>query len=323
MSENIKNNDVLFEMHGISIRKDRRYIIIDKPDNQAPSGFVKAGATKLPSAGVNDVFPFGYNTESETWDTGFYAQSACYRNLPQDQRELLAKTRTENILKPFVESKGYSDMTMFSQNNNTFWDNYMIRVGRKDVFDTTIPQHVMDLYGALLTRHICPEDKKNHPDFKQAAYIVVDVEKNVQLEHQIVNKTYEAREFLSELQNQNPKAAVAVLTYVGTKLGDNADATTIRMTFENKIAGDLNKVESFLEVAKKYNSEPGFEDIVHIYHALSDRTKAAKNVARQKTGMLTFQGIEIGPDLKTAARNIAIQHDLEEIKDKILMPDAD
>ena len=78
--------EVLIEINGLVIKTNSVYKVTNKPDSQAPSGFIKEGTTKLPSAGIGNTVPVRYEITNHAkgtgvFDTGLYVESPCYATL--------------------------------------------------------------------------------------------------------------------------------------------------------------------------------------------------------------------------------------------------
>ena len=94
--------DTLFKINDFEVKKDSIYVVKDKRDMDAPSGFIRAGVSKLPSKGVGDTFQVRYVSRdggrTGTWDTGFYEFSHCYKTQDKDSVKPLITSLKKNIL---------------------------------------------------------------------------------------------------------------------------------------------------------------------------------------------------------------------------------
>lgn len=313
---------LLFQLYGFEVHQNSVYVIKDKPDPDAPSGFQQVRATKLPSAGIDETFHCPYNSQSSIWDTGLYEDSPCFVNDPREVAKAKAALHTKSVLKPFMQAKGYSDSTLFRQNNNEFWDNYRVRVGRDRIFDTSKPDDVFDLYLALLARKVAPEHDKSNPLFRNTSYLVVDQNKNLRVKEETTRKTHECRRAFYQLLGEDLRVMKALLHYMGTRLSDSADETTVMMVFDEQIATNIVKVEQFnILYAEMNNPQSQFKDELFVFKAL--KSPAFKKHLKTDAGLIYFDGDVVGPDLKSASRNIARNPELTDLKDKILIPDED
>ena len=307
-------SDILFEVDGFQVRRDQVYTVINKPDSSAPTGFQAEGTTKTPSVGVDDVFRAPFNDGIKVYDTGLYEYSPCYKGQNSTETKLTIKDLWSNVVKPFMASKGIDSEEVFSQKNFEFWDNYKFRVYDKKFFNTEDPIDAFELYYVLRKRKVAPKDSLKNPIYNQTEYFIVDTGKDIKISEEQSKERRKASSLYIKLEDKI-ETLVSVLNYMDIRVSEKAEADSLYLTFEKKVLSSPEKVGEFLRTAEKITSEKGREEVM-IYGLLKS-TKLRSEV--KKTGnMIEFKGVELGPDYKTAAKNLTLNKDLEDLKTELL-----
>lgn len=314
--------EVLFVVNGFEVRKHSTYTIKDKPDLDAPTGYQKEGVTKLPSEGVGITFSAPYVQYEDgrgIWDTGFFLASPCYKYKDEAEVKLTVKQLDTNVVKPYLAALGI-DKEELSQTNNTFWDGQRFYVTRKKIYNTESATEVMELYFALRSNTVAPKEHMHDPRYNNSSYIIIDTTKDLKLKEERSTKKFQAISLMTSLASSNMPLLKASMEYVGVRLPEEPTIEGIYTVFDEMIVSDTQRTDLFVTALDKANTDLGSDELF-IHSHLKTASKGGKNISRAQNGMLMYKGIVIGPDLKSAATNIAVSPDLSEIKDEILIGD--
>lgn len=318
-------NKVLFELEGFKVRENSTYVVRDKEDLDAPSGFISAGVTKLPSDGVTESFQCRYKATSKTtgvWDTGFHIYSPCYEGLPMSEKEILVKSLVKNIVEPYRAATG--DAEALSHSNEDFWlkTNFSVYTGQ--VFNTASPRDVVNLYFALLTRNLTPKGQEGNSKFNQSAFVVVDINKDVKRKDQKSANLFKAVGIFERMLSTDRQRLLAILNYSNLVVSEGIDDDAFRGLFDNHLRSGNNSrnVESFIDLVEETKTEKGLAKI-NIYLKLKELYRRGNKVTKSPNGIYHYEDTEIGPDLKSAATNISKTRKLTKIKKDILLSEEE
>lgn len=310
----------LFEIDGFKVYANSMYLTKDKPDMDAPTGFIEARTTKLPSDGVDDVFHFNYVTTSErgdgSWDTGFYETSPCYRNLSQEEAKKRVKMVVENVLKPYRKHRAKADLFDIGDEENFL--RYSFRVASGKRYNTKDPEDVMNLYVALLAGYLTPEGLVGDPRYSQSAFVVVDENKAVRHRDEVGSNAFEAVTAYSFLESQKPELLLCILDYMDMpRVSESIPKETKQAMFFQMVSQSAETTRQFLQYTKEAETDTGAA-LFYVYSKL--KKMAGKGGKFQRAdGKEFFYGEEpVGADIKTAATNIAKNPRLSKIKQEIL-----
>lgn len=312
------NKELLFEVNGFQVFKDSIYVIRDKEDLNAPSGFIKAGVTKLPSDRITENFQCAYKMKSATtgvWDTGFYKYSPCYANMKVEEIEQQVSMLKKNVVKPYEKFIG--EKKALDHNNDEFWNKKMFDVYTGKVFDMTNPEDVLALYFALRTRQVTPKEKKGDSSYKLSAYIIVDINKDVKRKDEKSSLLFDAIGKFEALYASDKKRLISSLNYLNLVVADDIERDSFRGLFNewlNQRNGE--NVELFLKLVDETEEESGRAK-VELYLKLKEGFVRGR-VIKNPNGVYYYDEHELGPDLKSAAQNIAKSKKLETVKKQLL-----
>ena len=110
---------------------------------------------------------------------------------------------------------------------------------------------------------------------------------------------------------------LAALSWIGLhNISEKVDKETLISIFMNHIQGNNNSVTAFLDSCSAVTNNTLAKDKMYIYQKLA-KYKGTR-LDRSINGMYYFDKIEIGPDLKFSAENIAKNKDLVEVKGLVM-----
>jgi hypothetical protein len=305
----------LFTVDGFEVYPDRIYTVTNKPSKNAPTGFVKEKTTKIPSLGVGDVFSFRY--VNNVWDTGFHEFSPCYVGKDSAEVKKLVKERIDNVLKPFQMSVG--DFTAFELTNPESLDKPNFNVEDGMIFTVNDPKARLGLYAALLTKKLTPMEKQHSPEYRNSAFLVEDGTKENKRKNEDAVSFVKAIRVFGDLYVKSPEALQPILTWL--KLGnitEGGDEDTMTAIFSEKIKNDKSKIAKFLEISDEIKKESSGHLKYFIYNNLSKMRGKSTDLSTASNGRLYYKGVEIGPDMYTSAENLALNTELQGIRQEIL-----
>lgn len=297
-------------VHGFEIKSNTIYQVIPKPDEDAPDGFRKERTTKVLSPRISESVGCVKNADSNTWDTGFYIYSPCYKRLPMNEREIIVQNVVRNIKEPIENIYGGEDK--LNQNNDAFWDDYGFELRNGGIFNTSEPRDLLDLYMAILHGALAPKESASTERFKEAMYCVVN--KNEVIDRKLskdLNYNKAVGNFFALLENDKP-TLVGILNYIGLQANVTTDEVTLNNTvtnfLKNSQSGDQN-TDIFLKAFEIAKTEAGKKEI-QIYQNLKELAKSGK---LQKEGTEYRLGdSSLGSSFKIAAKVVANDQKLQE-----------
>lgn len=313
------NKELLFEVNGFQVIKGSTYVIRDKEDLNAPSGFIKVGVTKLPSDRITETFQCAYKMKSANsgvWDTGFYEYSPCYSNTKSDEVERQVNLLKKTVVKPYEKFVGTKKV--LDHNNDEFWNKKMFEVYTGQVFDTTNPEDLLALYFALRTRQVTPKEKKGDASYKMSSYIIVDINKDIKRKDEKSSMLFDAIGKFESLYMSDKKRLISSLNYLNLVVADDIEREAFRGLFNewlNQRNGE--NVELFLSLVKETEEDSGRAK-VELYLKLKEAFVRGGRVTKNPNGVYYYGEHELGPDLKSAAQNIAKSKELEPVKKALL-----
>lgn len=315
----MSDKKLLFEVEGFEVYSDSLYVVNNRVDYDAPSGFVERGTTQLPSDGVGETFycPFiaSGNSGEGVYDTGFYVNSPCYRTVKDTKsKELIVKNLKKNLVEPYANEKGAEDV---SHNNLDFWDKQKFFITAGDVINSNNPNDLMKIYFALRHRKVCPKGLEKEPRFDNASYIVVDINKDVKKRDEKVSKQFRVIEIFTTLLKTDRARLVSLMEYVGIRTSTSVEDNTLTSFFYEYIQESESNIDRFIDLFEHTDTEVGRAEI-DIYLVLKE-LRSDRKIDKAENGILFYNDIELGPNLKTAANNIARQKDFRELKRSLLL----
>lgn len=312
----------LFEVDGFEVFANTRYVIADKVDHNAPSGFTDKGVTKLPSDGVSETFgcPFRADgTEGEgVWDTGFYAESPCYANISSSEAVKIVKGLEDNLFKRYGNVIGGSDK--LNHLNNEFWDKQKFMVFSGQSLSTDKPKELMTLYFALRQRKVVPKGKEGEAKYRGSSYYVVDVNQDVKKRDEKAIKKFDAIGNFQAMLKTDRNTLISILSYMDVNVSEDAKDSALIGMFYSLIEKSEPTVERFNKVTEMADSDQGRE-IIEVFLALKEMGKRGK--LDKINNVYYYQGEELGADLKTSAENVVKNASLKELKNMIILGEDD
>lgn len=315
------SKDSLIEINGLSIKKDAIYKVTHKPDPNAPSGFVKEGVTKLPSAGIGNTIccKFIGNGSGSTnpldglYDTGFYPQSPCYANMNKDDVASIVENLNKNIVEPYERIKGEGTL---SHLNTEFWDSFMVDLYEGKFFVTEKVEDLLGLYIAMRGNDLTPKEKIGDPRFKFSQYCIEDKEKVQTVKTERANLMVDSIGNFTTLLKTNRELLLNILRYLGIVgvSSDIEDSVLNALVFEWLNKSNKNP-EAFSKVFKM-SKDRKTKEIVNLFVLVSKLV--SKNIISRENGFYTYNGEELGADMKTVAANLNNDKKLSEIKTALI-----
>lgn len=316
----INKNKTLFVVQGFEVKEGSTYVVKDKPDLDGPSGLVALELSKLPSAGVDESFQARYvdvsGTGNGVWDTGFYEYSPCYSGMPEAEVKVIVKNLMTNVAKPYINSIGATTDDL-NHRNNAFWDYQNFKLYSKQVFNTDNVVDRFHLYFALLTMELTPVEQIGDARYNRSSYYVIDKTKSLKSKEEKTLNQFAAIGLFQKMAENEFETLKAVLMYSGLTLPVDPTTESLSTLFYEFINSGADKLGTFLSTAKKSTEDKGLEEIL-IFKAIKSNSLKGKNVTKNSHGQILYRQVEVGPDLKSAAKNILMNPDLSEFKKEIL-----
>ena len=309
--------ELVVTIDGFEIRTNSIYKVINKPDANAPSGLKELGTTKIPSVGVQETIGCRFDRASSKWDHGFNEGCPCYKG--KDSREV--KDIIEKLKKYIVDD--YSRLyvndplnPIVSNSADKHWNDFSVTLEEGKIFKTEDVKQLMELYIALRSYSLTPSNQKGSPKYGGSNYMIID--KNLAVEHKKSqnNLKIDAVGEFSYLLKTDKNKLLHILYYMGNNFDENVPDVDLKNVFSN-IIEDPENTQYFMDLLKMSETEKG-EERLYIYKKLKVNFNKDRGVRKVASGF-TFNDVEIGPDLKTAAQKISSEEDLKTIKKDILI----
>lgn len=314
------SKELLFEVNGFKVRKDSRYLVQDKPDLDAPSAYVEARVSRLPSSGVGDTFHFNFIPTSVNgvgvWDTGFEPTSPCYKEQTEAESKVLSDIVVKNVLKPY--RKAVSQPDIFAPTNEASFLKNSFTVKTGDRFDTKDITKVMELYAALLAKRVMPEELKGSPHYNECSYVIIDLDQSVKEKDDNGNVGFEAIRLYSLKQESDPEVLKCILEYMEMpRTSDTMPKEAKNAIFFNQVSSYPESARNFNELIEESSTEVGKAKLL-VFSKLKAMVGKGGKLTRPDGKYFYYEGIEIGLDLKTASENVAKNPKLKEALSDIL-----
>lgn len=318
MTKTKKKEEVLFTVNGFEVRRNSTYKILHKRDSDAPSGFIKAGVTKLPSPGVGDTFQCRYDKKSKKYDTGFYTYSPCYSNQDRDKVEVIVESLRENIVEPMEKIDGEGAL---EHTNENYWDTKRFFAEANMVLNSDDPEDVLLIYFGVLTHQLTPKGEEGDTSYSDSAFIIQDTTKVRKLKDERVANKYKAIGVFHSLLEQSPNKLKMILSYLGIDYSDSIENETLMTMFDEYLQRSEDRIISFNNAIDKSKDKKGMEEI-SVYSALKREVlKPKSKVTKSPSGVLFFEETEIGQDIRSASENITKNSELKAIKTELILED--
>ncbi len=293
---------ILFKVRDFVVREGSIYKIIGKPDTNAPDGLVQLGTTKIPSPMIaNDVSCRWKMTNkangSGLYDTGLYAGSPCYMTMDKDEIKERLQLLEENLVEPFERTH---EEGVLHQANLDFWDNYRIRLNQGRIFNTKNVEDLLDMFIALNSYELTPKEHVGNPAYKGSQFCIEDSTKVQDIENEVADLSIQAIGHYVSLKEENPQMLKNILRYIGlTSANTDIDLNTLSSVIFKWINSDNQNPKKF-EDAYELATNPNTQNIVDYYTMIGDL--ATYGVVSRENGFYTYNGINLGADLKSSAK---------------------
>ena len=318
-----KNKEVIVEVNGLKIRKDSVYQVDNKLDNNAPTGYIKEGATKLPSLGIFNGIQVRYvkrsGSDKGVYDTGLYEESPCYAGKDKEEVKKLVSKLRKVIVEPYERKYGKG---ILDNDNEDFWNNYIVKLEAGRPFVTSNVDDLLDLYIAMLTYELTPKGKVNeggkegHPKFKDSQFTVVDKSLSRSYEQETNAKQVDAIINFGILLKTDRSLLLNILRYIGMiDVNQDYDDETLKSSFQQWLKTYNDNTDRFLRAYKLADTEEGKEEL-NFYSVVAKL--AQKGVIKYTNNSYYYNGVELGASLKAVAKRIANSKEYEPLKIELL-----
>jgi hypothetical protein len=322
MSVKKQEGEDLFEIDGLYVRKGRTYLVKDRKDGDAPSGFVAAGVSRLPHDGVGDSFSFYFKSampgsKQGSWDTGFYKDSPCYKDMEVKESTVMAAARVKSVLTPYRKALG--DDNALDHSNHESLDATQFHIWSGRVFNTNDPIDVMHLYAALMAFQAAPAGQEGASKYRDVSFVVVDTTKAIKDKDEKTMDLFKAVSLFSAYFKTDKDTLDVVLLW--TDLGrypKGSDEGTMSNIFFQTIQDNTQKCRAFVAAIEDLKN-PIDKDKMFLYFKLRNMNVGAGKLTKAPNGTIFYEETEIGGDLKTSAENIAKNNSLSHIKKEIFL----
>lgn len=306
-------SDILFTIYDFKIRPNTLYQVTEKIDTSAPDGFKEFKTSKILHPDISNSEPVAvFDSSLGIWDTGLYENSkALSKAIPSlDERSNFIKTVTKFIVTPLTKLKGKEYLSPQSDNND-FWDNYRVNIFKGKIFNTEKPEELLQLYLAILHRHVTPKVLESNPEFKNCQYCIVDKEDSVDRKLETDMGMMEAQGTFYNLMVNKKDDLFLILDYLRLNISKNTDNKIMVSLFNNWLKDKTDGYQNynvFLKTHKLLSTKDGEKEL--FYHSkIKDLMKS--QVIKQKKSEIWFEDEFIGSDLKSATKNIMATKELE------------
>lgn len=304
----------MFTVRGFEVRQDSVYEIVGKPDRTAPSGFKDEGVTKLPSKDISNMISCNFietNSANGTgvYDTGLHIDSECYHNMNPKEAKSLVEALEKHIVKPYEAKHGKG---VLSHLNTEFWNDYAASLRLNEVFSTRKVEDLLALFIALNQYDLCPKGKHGNPKYNKAQYCVEDRNKVQSIKSERAEAHIDAVTNFGVLLKTDKTKLANIFKYVGiegvTSKTSNKDFKSIFKEWLTTSEANSNLFNKTFDMSEAEATK----DVVHFYSVLHKLARAGK--LERINSSYHYKGIELGADLKTAAKRVNTDKELEEVK---------
>ena len=303
------------------------YHIKEVADADAPDGYQKEGISKHPLPGIEEGIVVPHHELTNTWNTGFWEGSACFRSEPNKGKQIL-KTIQEELL-PELEYLVEGDLTNGRSSNNQFFDEftpfngegygedtskYKIKGG--NMFNTKNPLEFLALWWALIGKQIMPPGKEDSGGYTNCSYTLTNKKQTTSKEQdKEFDKSIAISTVMSIVRDRDNKKEIKhlqnIFEYVGLSLNIEETETKPLISIFNKWCekGGYNNENAvdFNEVFEIFKDEDDREELV-VYVKLVEDIKDSKVKVERRD--IFVDGQNLGSDKKIAARRIVADQEL-------------
>lgn len=297
------------------------YFIREVHDKDAPSGYQRADISKHPIEGVDQNIIVPFDIATNTWNTGFYINSACF----QKEDPKIAKETVDKIKKfliPHIKNTVAGDIEDYSEKNNALFDNFKplngdgyglikpeYRIKGGNIFNTTEPLKFLSLYWALISGEVRPPGTDGDPKYIGIPYILEDKKRTSTVkednEFAKISAMSEVLRIIGGKDKNDKQALQNLFTYLGfiIDIEKTPEKTLVTSVSRWMDAGGYNNenAKEFNSASTKFQGQKGQEEL-QTYVDLLDKIKKGKiNIERKN---LYLDGTDLGSDRKVAASKI-------------------
>lgn len=309
----IKDGDVIMTIHGLEIRANSLYEIDSKTDANAPDGFQEHGTTKILAADIKDIEPAAtWNGAIGAWDTGLTKNSALLKAAFPDEtvRNERIKELEEFVIRPYEDMIGEGSLRATSDNNE-FWDNYIIKLGKGSTFNTAKVEELYQLIILLLKKKITPKEHETHPAWRDSAYTVVNKAELISREEEAAMRKVKCYTLFAELEKKGGVAEV--MDWLGARVQDSSSDTVKMSIFtrfiENK-EDSYKNARDFILATEDY-LDANKSEVFEIHKNLKELYRLGKGVTFRR-GEVYLDEEYVGNNFKVAAKKVAEDRALKE-----------
>lgn len=314
--------DFLFTINDFEVYSNSVYVVNDKRDLDAPSGYINAGVSKLPSRGVGETFQVRFesrdNGRTGVWDTGFDEYSPCYKSRSIEETKSIVKGLKTNLLMPYRKAVGIDDA--FDKTNEKFFLSTRFHVYSGKTYNTNDPIDLMELYFGLLTNQLTPKGQEGNSKFNDSSYVVIDINKSMTSKASRNIEKFKAIGSFQGMLKADRDRLMAILEYSGLSFSKAVDETSLISMFSDYLDGGTkdSRIEIFNNLVEETETKQGMEK-VYLYKALKTEFKKPGSKITKSAGLFFYDGIELGPELKNSVENIMKNTKLSGVKKDLLL----
>lgn len=312
----------LFVINDFTVKENSVYVLRDKRDMDAPSGFIKAGLSKLPSRGVGESYQVGFFSRdggrTGVWDTGFFEYSPCYKDKDQAEVKIIVAALKKNLVTPYRKAVGND--TAFAEGEDKFYSETNFKSYSGKTYNTGDPVAAMELYFGLLTHQLTPKGSEGNTRYNDSPYVVVDISKDLKVKDERALAKFQAIGAFSTMLVADKERLYSILKYIGLSFSDTIDGAVLIGMFNDYVTNsNEDRIIVFNNLVAETEEKSGLEK-VYLYKILKEQSLKGGKVTKA-AGLFFYDNVEIGADLKGAADNIAKQSKLVNIKRELLTLD--
>jgi len=311
--KNAPRSDILFEVNGLKIRSNSVYQVVGLNDDTAPEAFKQFGTSKLPNPDIGELKMCHFDTVTNTYDTGLFAGSACYRGVSPEEAKMQVSLREKYILKPYEHIIGAGKL---DHNNLDFWDNYSAFLKEGKAFFTSDISQLFELYVLIQSKNIIPKHLEGSPEYPNAMYCIEDQKQVVDIGQKRTEDKMEAISVFNGLIEDDNERLLYVLQWIKLDV-EGFDARSIKTMFWEFIEDPkhLYRAEIFLSTSKGSYEEKTYETL-RIFYKLNLLLKRNR-LTKSPTGYV-IEGYDLGLNLNDAAQNLVNNPSMADAKIRVL-----
>lgn len=319
-----KDKQVLIEINGLEIKTNSVYKVTNKPDPNAPTGFVREGTTKLPSEGIGNTVPARFEVTNKAkgtgvFDTGLYFESPCYATQDRDSVSNKVAILNKAIVTPYEQKNGRGTL---DHANEDFWKDFGVDLFEGRYFVTSNVDDLLELYIAMTGYELTPKGLEGDPKFNESQFCIEDKEVVRNIKDTRANNIVECLTNYGTLLNTNPTTLKNIFRYIRLiGISDDIDNITLNSLFYewlNKSDDNPLNFKAVYELSQNKDTA----DIVNLY-VIVNKLVNKGIVTRGFGGNYVYKGEELGADLKIVAKNLNSKKEFQEIKIELLETEID